>query len=149
MSVVYFLYQMLSGTDPDNAAIPYLTAVSSSQKIFDPFFETLKTFKRYLTALNPCKICMKNFRIICLMKTIRSDRTGIISSLPNYRKSFHVKTYPMKSSNSKKYKTTPPPVWRPTWHSIPASRLPRPHRRRRPVRDQPSSCCRPPGSIDR
>ena len=64
-----------------------------------------------------------------------------------YRKSFHVKTYPMKSS--KKYKTTPPPVWRPTGHSIPASRLPRPHRRRRPVRDQPSSCGRPPGSIDR
>ena len=138
---------MLSGTDPDNAAIPYLTAVSSSQNLLDPFFETLKTFKRYLVAISLCKICRNNFRIICLMKTIRSDRTGIISSLPNYRKSFHVKTYPIKSS--KKYKTTPPPVWRPTGHSIPASRLPRPHRRRRPVRDQPSSCGRPPGFIDR
>ena len=51
-----FLYQMLSGTDPDNAAIPYLTAVSSSQNLLDPFeieIETLKTFKRYLVAISP------------------------------------------------------------------------------------------------
>ena len=115
-----------------------------------PIFWNLENFQKLPDCIKSMRnMCRKNFRIIFLIKTIRSDRTGIISSLPNYRKSFHVKTYPMKSSNSKKYKTTPPPVWRPTWHSIPASRLPRPHRRRRPVRDQPSSCGRPPGPIDR
>ena len=41
VSGILLIYQMLSGTDPDNAAIPYLTAVSSSQNSVDPFFDGL------------------------------------------------------------------------------------------------------------